>query len=656
MEWSNKDKRLGMDRPITRRQFFDGVAVAAGSVAALAILGRQADAFTPSDSASYPPASNGLQGQTEPARIVMHALRDETFSAAPATDTGEAYDLVVVGAGISGLAAAFLWRQQAGADKRVLLIDPLADFGGHAKRNEFTVGDRLIIGYGGSQSMQTPSYFSPAVTKLLSDIGIEPQKFEGYYDQTWGVSRALGRATYFAPDIWGAEAMVVETDKAADWVPLTPLNATAKADLIALLDAPADYMPGLTREEKLTRLAQITYKDFLLDYVKADADLVTYFQDTTTGYFGVGIDATTALDARANWNPGFDGMDLGEMVARKENSPSGRLVATDPDPYIYHFPDGNAGIARSLVRALIPNALPGTTMEDLVTTPVDYAQLDLADNPVRLRLNSTVTNVAHDGDPASADGVTVTYASADGTLHTVKAAHVVLACWHRVIPYITNELSADQEAALYDQQKVPLMYVNVVLKDWRAFDALKIDGFSAPGTFWGGADIDFPVSMGAYKFAQTPDDPIVLHLNKAMTDPGVPSREQALNGRRALFGMEWEELERSIREMLQGALGPSGFDAARDIEAITINRWAHGYAYEYMRPWDAFWPDGPLPIETARKPWGRISIANSDSGAYAYAHSAIDQAVRAVRDQLGTPDGAPDHARFPGPPLDKIGL
>ena len=656
MPWSDKDKRLGMDRPITRRQFFDGVAVAAGSVAAWHLMGGQAKAFTPADNASYPPGSNGLQGQTDSARIVMHAIRDETFAAGPATDTGEAYDLVVVGAGISGLAAAFLWRQQAGAEKRVLLIDPLADFGGHAKRNEFMVGDRLVIGYGGSQSMQTPSYFSAAVTKLLADIGIEPKKFETFYDQAWGENRGLGRAVYFAPDVWGTEAMVIETEKAADWVPKTPLNDKAKADLIALLDAPADYMPGLSREEKLTKIAQITYKDFLLDYVKADPQLVTYFEDTTTGYFGVGIDATTALDARANWNPGFDGMDLGDMVARKENSPSGRLVATDPDPYIYHFPDGNAGIARSLVRALLPNALPGTTMEDLVTTPVDYAQLDLADNPVRLRLNSTVTNVAHDGDPASAEIVTVTYASADGTLYTVKAAHVILACWHRVIPYITKELPADQEAALYDQQKVPLMYTNVVLKDWRAFDALKIWGFGAPGTFWGGADVDFPVSVGDYKFAQTPDEPIVLHLSKAMTDPGVPSREQALNGRRALFALEWEDLERSIREMLQGALGPSGFDAARDIEAITINRWAHGYAYEYMRPWDAFWPDGPLPIETARKPWGRISIANSDSGAYAYAHSAIDQAVRAVRDQLGTPDGAPDYAHFPGPPLDKLGL
>lgn len=656
MGWSEKDKRLGMDRPITRRQFFDGVAVAAGSVAAWHLAGGAAEAFAPAEDGAYPPRSNGLQGQTEASRLVMHGLRDEAFVVSEAEDSGEAYDLVVVGAGISGLAAAFLWRQQAGADQRVLLIDPLADFGGHAKRNEFTSGGRLVIGYGGSQSMQTPSYFSPAVNALLTDIGIETKRFEEFYDQGWGDKRGLGSAVYFAPEVWGAEATVIETDRAADWVPLTPLNEKAKADLIALLDAPADYMPGLTREEKLTLLAQITYKDFLLDWVKADPQLVTWFEDTTTGYFGVGIDAVTALDARANWNPGFDGMDLGEMAARQENSPSGRLVATDPDPYIYHFPDGNAGIPRALVRAMIPNALSGTTMEDLASASVDYAQLDLPDNAVRVRLNSTVVSVAHDGDPATAERVTMTYAGADGALKTVTAGHVVLACWHRVIPYITKELSTDQEAALFDQQKVPLMYTNVLLRNWEAFDRLKIAGFSAPGTFWGGAEIDFPVSMGSYAFADKPSDPVILHLSKAMTDPGVPSREQALNGRRYLFAMEWEEIERSIREMLQGALGGAGFDAARDIEAITVNRWAHGYAYEYMRPWDAFWPDGPLPIERARKSWGRVAIANSDSGAYAYAHSAIDQAVRAVRDLLGTPDGAPDHARFPGPPPDKIGL
>jgi spermidine dehydrogenase len=651
-----RGRKLGMDRPITRRDFLDGIARTVGGAAALSAFGAgAAGAFTPVENAGYPPASTGLRGQTEGSRGVAHAMRDGTYwaNAGEVTDTGEAYDLVVVGAGISGLAAAYLYRQQAGADKRVLLIDPLDAYGGHAKRNEFTASNgQVLIGYGGSQSMQTPSYFSAAVNKLLADVGIEPAKFEQFYDQEWGEKRGLSSAVFFAKEKWGEDKLVVQGDDTAAWVAQTPMNDKAKADLIALLDAPADYMPGMTAEEKLKRLSEITYKEFLLDYVKADPQLVDYFQSSTTGYFGVGIDACTALDARGNWNPGFDGMDLGEAVY-PAHSPSGRLAFTDPDAYIYHFPDGNAGIAHALIRAMVPGAMAGTTMEELATESVDYAMLDVADSPVRVRLNSTVVKVAHNADKSA---VTVTYADPAGKPVAVTAGHVVLACWLRVIPYLTDELSPEQVEAMNDQQKVPLLYTNVQLRNWEAFDALKIEGFRARGMFWSGAEIDFPVSMGSYKFADKPSDPVILHLSKVMVEPGLSSREQALAGKRALMEMTFEELEFGIRDMLDRALAGSGFDAARDIEGITVNRWAHGYAYEYMRPWDAFWPDGELPIVKARQPWGRVAIANSDSGAYAYAHSAIDQAVRAVRDLLGEPEGAPAFAPFPGPPEEMLGL
>lgn len=657
MNWTEKDKKLGMDRAITRRDFMDGVAMVIGGAVALRAMGP-GQARAQAAATAYPPAAAELQGQTDTAQNVMHAVRDGTYwsDAGPVTSSAESYDLVVVGAGISGLAAAHAFRKQAGPDKRVLIVDPLADFGGHAKRNEFTASNgSKLIGYGGSQSMQTPSYFSPAVNALLADIGIEPKRFETFYDQKWSDDRGLSGAIFFSKEQWGEDRLVIRKGKPAEWVANTPLNDKAKADLIQLMEAPGDYLPGLNSEQRLQKLSEITYRAFLLDHAKVDPQVADYFASSTNGYFGVGIDTASALDARANGNPGFDGIDLGEAVS-KYNSPSGRLAFTDPDDYIYHFPDGNAGIARALVRALVPGALAGTTMEELVTETVDYSALDKPENAVRIRLNSTVVKVAHDGAPGSASSVTVTYADIKGKPVSIKAGHVVLACWHRVIPYLTDELGTEQTTALNDQQKVPLIYANVQLRNWEAFDKLKIDGFRARGDFWSGADIDFPVSMGAYKFADKPEDPVILHLSKVMTSPGLAPREQALAGRRAMMALSFEEMERSIRDLLGRALSGGGFDPARDIEAITCNRWSHGYAYEYMRPGDRFWPDGPLPIEAARKPWGRISIANADSGAYAYAHSAIDQGVRAVRDLLGTPEGAPDYARFPGPPAEKIGL
>jgi spermidine dehydrogenase len=655
---SPKDRALGMDRKISRRDFLDGVAIGAGALAAAGVSGlgvRGARA----DGSAYPPALTGLRGHNPEAFSVMHAVRDGTFwdSAGAPEDTGESYDLVVVGGGISGLAAAFLYRQQAGDKVKVLILENHDDFGGHARRNEFTASNGAkLIGYGGSQSLQTPSYFTPAVQALLRDVGIDTEKFKTFYDSEWGETRGLGSAVFFSKEVFGADKLVKTTDTAADWVPLTPLNDKARRDLIELLDAPRDYLPGKSREEKLKILSETTYDKFLTDICGYDPQLVTYFQTSTQAYFGVGIDATTAADAWGNWNPGFAGMDLGE-TPYKTMSPSGRLALTDPDDYIFHFPDGNAGVARALVRAMIPAALPGAGMESLATTAALYDKLDVAGDPVRLRLNASVVKVKHDGAPESAKSVTVSYVEG-GKLKTVRAGHVVLACWHRVIPFLTDELPADQVAALGDQQKVPLIYTNVLIRDWRAFEKLGIEGFEMPSSFWDGASIDFPVSMGDYKFAQEPGDPVLLHLSKVVVgdERGVSARDQALAGRRSLVTLSFEEMERNIRDMLGRALAEGGFDPARDIEAITCNRWSHGYAYEYMRPWDAFWPDGELPIVKARKPWGRIAIANSDSGAYAYAHSAIDQAARAVRDLLGDPGNLPAFADFPGPPRDMIGL
>jgi len=654
MQDKSRDRELGMDRPITRRDFLNGVALTVGG-AAIGGFGRPAFAAM---SKADPSAGTGLQGHSESAMSVMHSIRDGSFWAtAPAPQpTGERYDLVVVGGGISGLAAALLYRQQVGDQAKILILENNDDFGGHARRNEFKASNgQMILGYGGSQSLQSPSYFSPLVNKVLEDVGIDLATFEEWYDSAWHEERGLGEAVFFSKETFGTDALVVKTEVAAEWVPNTPLNDKAKSDLVELIDAPRDYLPGKTREEKFEILSQTTYADFLTKICGYDPQLVSYFQNTTEAYFGCGVDGVTALDAWGNYDPGFDGMDLGDMPY-KTMSPSGRLALTDPDDYIHHFPDGNASVARAFVRKLIPAAQKSASMEELVLEPVDYSKLDLSDNATRLRLNASVVRVKHSGSPEVAQSVAVTYVE-DGKLKTVEAGHVVLACWHRVIPFLTDELADAQVDALNDQVKIPLVYTNVLIRNWEAFDKLKIGGFSAPKCFWDSVEIDYPVSSENYKFADKPSDPVLLHMSKMpLTADGTPARDQATVGRYSLVDISFEDMEREIRDLLGRALKDGGFDPARDIEAITCNRWSHGYALEYMRPWDTFWPDGLLPVETSRKGWGRVAIANSDAGAYAYAHSAIDQAGRAVKELLGDKATLPDFADFPGPPRDQIGL
>lgn len=647
MVYSERDKALGMDRPISRRDFLNGVALTVTAAALSAVPGGASIAATP---ASDPAKLTGLRGHSETAMNIMHAMRDGAFwdSAPKLEATGESYDLVVVGGGISGLAAAWLYRQQK-PDAKVLILENNEEFGGHAQRNEFTASNGArLIGYGGSQSLEKPSRFSALVKRVLSDIGIQTERFTELYNQDWWDDHELSDAHFFRKEDFGVDALVLEGETAADWVPLTPLNDKAKANLVELIDSPPDYLAGKSLGEKFDLLSKTTYDDFLTKICGYDPQLVTFYKNFTEEYFGMGIEGTTALDAWSLEAPGFDGMELGD-IPYKTMSPSGRLEKIGEDDYIYHFPDGNAGVARALVRALIPAALAGSSMEELVDNVVDYTKLDVAEAAVRLRLGASVVRVKHDGDPATAKSVTLTYVE-DGKLKSVSGAQVILACWHRVIPYLTDELKQPQIDALNDMIKVPLIYGSVLIRNWQAFDKLKIDGFYAPNAFWRAVFTIDPVSIGSQKFPDDPNEPMLLHtFNFPIPGTkGMNARDQAQAGRAALVNLSFEDMERELRDLLNRALKDGGFDAARDIEAITLNRWSHGYALEYMRPWDQFWPDGPLPIEAARKGWGRIAIANSDSGAYAYTHSAIDQAGRAVNELIGGIDG---FATFPGPDL-----
>jgi spermidine dehydrogenase len=309
--------------------------------------------------------------------------------------------------------------------------------------------------------------------------------------------------------------------------------------------------------------------------------------------------------------PGFTGLGLPSSGGRGE-------------PYIYHFPDGNASLARLLVRSLIPGVAPGSTMEDIVLAPFDYAVLDQAASDVRIRLDSTCVDVRN------ASGKVLVAYMRGGVMHRVEARHAVLACFHMVIPHLMPELAAEQRAALAQNVKTPLVYTNVVVRNWRPWAALKISSIAAPMSFHSGVSLDFPVSLGGYRHPRDPSERMSLHLVHVAGAPnrGLTAREQFHAGQRALMQMTFADFEARIRDELDRMLGAGGFSSARDIAAITVNRWPHGYGYVENSLFDG--DDYGKVLELARTTVGRVAIANSDAGGDAYAHLAIDQAARAV--------------------------
>ncbi len=621
---------------ITRRDFLNGFALslAAGtSLSPLEILARERRA-----PGIYPPALTGLRGSHPGSFEVAHGLaRNNARFPRPRLQTDGRYDMVIVGGGISGLAAAYLYRQRAGQEKRVLVIDNHDDFGGHAKRNEFEVGGETLLCYGGSQSIDTPSAYSPTAGKLLVDLGIDVARFYEYFDRDYFVRRGSGPAIYFdaaeygraatVPSVFGDYRGTADPAQIDASIAAYPISADARKALKRLLSERTDYLAGRSIDEKLELLATTSYSDFLRRFARMPEEVVGLLRDSIKGLWGVGWDALPALEACHEAQPGTQALGLafaGDDGERVE------------EPYIFHFPDGNASIARALVRDLVPGCTGAATMEALVTADLDYSRLDGASLPCRIRLNSTAVDVRHTADGRHVD---VTYVR-DGRPERVRTRHAVLACYNSMIPHICPEVPDEQADAIRHAVKIPLVYLSIAVRNWRAWDELGFHSVYAPrAKYMHSFGLDFPVSIGDYRFTRGPSAPTVLHGSFVPTEPdkGLSDREQARAGRRRLLEMSYDEHEALIVDQLDGALGPGGFDVARDVAAITVNRWPHGYAYEYNPYSDS--PDysranGPHVAGRARI--GRISIANSDSSAYAYVDGAIDAADRAVNEQTGS--------------------
>jgi spermidine dehydrogenase len=634
---------LGMNRRIDRRDFLNGVAVAIGAIGG-GMAGRAqaavGGAHWPQERPDYnPPILTGLRGSHPGAFEAAHALRDGDLKPGAGEDTGETYDLIVVGGGISGLSAAWFYRA-AKPDARILILDNHDDFGGHAKRNEFHLDGRLHLLNGGTLEIDSPRPYSPVADGLLRSLGIEPVALAKACDRDEVyTSLGLAHGVFFDKETFGADALAVGAPNRwartggswAEFLARTPLSNEARAQVERIETGQVDYLPGLADAEKKDRLSRISYRAFLTDLAKVQPIVADFYQTHTQGEWGVGIDAVSALDCWGFGMPGFQGMGLTRRAApRMSFTPAGYV---EGGSYVFHFPDGNASIARLLVRGLVPGAIPGQDCRDVVTARANYSRLDRPENAVRIRLSSLCLRARNLGDPAKPSGVEILYARGAG-LYRVRAGACVLACWNMMIPYLCPELPEPQKAALHKIVKTPLVYTSVALSNWTAFRKLGISSVTAPGGYHSSFRLNWPVDIGGYESERSPERPVLLHMTRTPCKPGLSEFDQNRAGRAELLATPFETFEREIRAQLGRTLAGGGFDPATDITAITVNRWPHGYAPEWNPLWDEPLPLAQQPNVIGRQRFGAIAIANSDAGAAAYTDCAIDQAHRAVGDLL----------------------
>lgn len=608
-----------MSRQITRRDFVQGTSLAAlGLILPLGCGPTSQDSVVPAASINYPPTRTGLRGSHPGSFEVAHALARDGIRFEDPVDLNEEYDLIVVGAGISGLAAAREYRKKFGLESSILILDNHDDFGGHARRNEFHQGGEMRLSWGGTMNLEYLS-FSETVLKFLAQLGFDVEQLSEELDFHYGADRP---AIWFDQETYGQNILVPGFSVYSrnldmlDLIDNFPLSDSGKAALKEFYSSGRNVLRGMSECEIEQVLRQTSYVDFLSRFAGLPDEVVELFIKSTDGYWGVQPHSLSTAEAMNAWLPGSHL--LGNAASRVAGIQESEKVAM--------FPDGNASIARLLVQSLIPDIAPDTNAENVAVARFDYDQLDRLEHPVRIRLESTAVHVANESER-----VAVTYAT-KGSLSRVRAKHCVLACYHSIIPHICPELPEKQKEAARFQVKHPMLVTNVLIRSGKVFEKLGITGAYCPGRMHAKVWMIKGVTTAGYDQGNDVEGPVPVMFWGMVAPPNsdVPIHDQLRQSRQVMLEMTFEDYEREVRTVLDGLLGPAGFDVADDIFAITVNRWPHGYAYGYLDLWDQEWEPGQAPHEIARQPAGNIVMANSDAAASAYTQSAIEEAMRAI--------------------------
>ncbi|MFT4769182.1 MAG: spermidine dehydrogenase [Glaciecola sp.] len=615
---------------ITRRDFLHDLSLASLALSLPSLTMAQTGRVASEQATYYPPTLTGMRGAHAGAFEVAHQLAREGKAFENPQVLDEHYDLVIVGAGISGLAAAYFYRREHGPRSKILLLDNHDDFGGHAKRNEFHQGGAMRLAWGGTVNIEYPNY-SDVGLGLLQGLGIDIPRLLKGFDYNWGDNGTdLSESTWFDRETYGADVLIpglsfssIGRQQLLQSISRFPISDDAKTALTRFLNSQEDALSGLSPDERTAYTRQTRYADFLRTKGGLPDDAIQIFSGATMGSWGIRADDLSVAECLEHGLPGEHILGLPEPEASDEEYASAM------------FPDGNASIARLLVRSLVAGSFPSMTDDsdpfDIVTARLDYHSLDELDGLVRLRLNSTVVEVRN---RASAEAVDVSYVR-NGEIVRVSGDQCVMACYNRIIPHLCPEISETQKAALAQCIKRPMVCVNVSLKDGRAIARSGVSQAYLPGRMLQLVNLVTGINTGPYSGQWKPEEPCVLHFFAGMgaeNPEGLSISQQNQAGRLRLLQMDFGDFEKEVNTVLSGIWGSAGLDPSQDIQAITVNRWPHGYARDLADLEDPQWLASPGPYEIGRQTFGNVAIANSDAGADAYTHTAIDQAWRAVQE------------------------
>jgi spermidine dehydrogenase len=620
---------LGLSSAIPRRDFLQGVAVAIGSLATSCGRGAASDRALRMGPIAAPlgPAPAGFeryQGQDHAQMGLGHRVRDRKVDAADdaALETGERYDLVVIGAGIAGLAAALTFTRERNG--RVLIVDTAGGVGGHAVRNTFEHEGERFVAHGGATGLEDPEDAPSDARALLKGVGVTEELLRSLRDDGHRARHGLRSGLYLPPRVHpSATAGLVTGVHVRPWSKLladASLDDDARRELITFFTTARDPYEELSAAARRDAQSKLSWADFIRRHLGL-GDLAVKVADLfAADLVGLGADAVSVAGARA----------AGIPIASDGPWPIGR----DEDEDDARFPDGNHTIARCLLAAMRPDALDGYDAGGQTPDAAFHATLrdDALDDPradVRVRLRTMATAVRHvDGERA----VEVELRGLDGGARRVRAGAVVIAGYGRVARRIVTDLPSAQREALLSQRKTSLLYVNVLLRRWEPMKAAGVWRVYTPAGFASSMQLADAFRMGGYRPRAEPDTPTVLSIYKQLYRPGAPLDEQLAAGRLALETTPFETWERQLREELQLIFGPHGFEAARDVLAITINRWGHGYAFAAEPREDGATAAGEH--RRAREPLGRIAFAGSDAAGEPWLQAAVHHGIRAAREVI----------------------